>query len=222
MSARLSRAELAAEIEAAIDEFAERVEEERRSLYRTHLRCSVRFASPLLLDLLETEGVSAGDLVDTMQPPPGWPAGMGASQWRPSSRGILARVLKSTRPGLRAPDRRLADCLAYGGALVRAPSHPAGGFGVWTSADMMHAWIDLGGARLAIGGGEGHIALPQLPETLALGMPGRDLDRLLTHPLIDGRGYFVRRVRNDPDGAPVLVFGCGVEPIDLVASGGRS
>ena len=203
----------------AIEAFVERTEAERRALYRAHLRCTVRFASPLLLDLLAAEELALDALVACMEPPPGWAGQLGVLPVRPVIRRLLPRVHKAFRPGARSPDQRFARCLAHGGVVVRPPSHPAGGFGIWTSADMVHAWIDMGEARLAIGGGEAHLWLPQLPDTIASAMPGRDLDRLVTHPLIDRRGYYVRRTRFDPDGSPVLVIGCGVEPIDLTRPG---
>ena len=222
VSGAVLRDALRAANEADVGAFIERVEAERVSLYRTHLRCTVRFVSPLLLDLLAAENVSPGVLIDAMQPPPMWPQASGARPGGPSVRRLMPRVLKSNSLGLRSADQRLARCLAYGGVLLRKPSHSAGVFGVWTSADMLHACIELGAARLAIGGGEGHLSIPNLPETLALGMPGRDLDRLVTHPLIDRRGYHVRRVSTAPDGSPLLVFGCGVQPIDLTRSAAGS
>ena len=218
MSAPVSREALRARNELDVADFIERAEEERRSLYRDHLRCTVRYASPLLLDILRVEGVSAVGLVDVMEPPPGWPEATSTPPWGPSVRRVLPRVFKTHRLGQRSADQRLARCFGYGGAMLRPPSDPLGGFGVWTSADMMHAWIDLGQARLAIGGGEGHLSIPNLPKTIALGMPGRDIDRLVTHPLLDRRGYVVRRVREGLNGATILVFGCGVQPVDLTGT----
>ena len=215
MSAYDARDVLATLNEADIADFAARVENERRRLYRTHLRCTVRNASPLLVDLLAAEGVAPSCLIDVMQPPPSWPAASWASSRGPSTRRLMPNAPRSTTLGARAADERLLRLFAYGGVLLRLPSDRAGGCGVWTSAGMMHGWIDFGRIRMVIDGGEAHLSIASLPETVALAMPGRDLDRLVSHPLIDGRGYSVRRVCADGRGTSVLVVKCGVQPLDL-------
>lgn len=214
----INRDELMRLNDAAIEKLVGRFELERAMLYRAGLRCSVRLASPLLLDLLAGERISPIDVVNAMNPPPGWPEAA-----RPLPFSAMIRRLKpgsGKAKGMRAVglDQRFARCLAQGGVVVRAPSDRGGAFGVWASAGTLHAFITLGSSHLAIAGSEARLTVPELPDLLASAMPGRDLGNLFDHPLLCGRGYMVRRVLTEPDRAPVLVFGCGFRSIDLTRS----
>lgn len=214
------RDELAEANDAAVADFLRRCEYDRTVLYQTHLRCSVRFASPILLSLAAAEGISPAEIVREMLPPPEWPR-RSPMDWGSSKRRMIASTVKGY-PGGEFLDRTFARRLAYGGYVVRLPAHPAGRFGVWAAGDTLDACVDLGPTRLLVAGSEARLRLPSgVPETLALAMVGRSVDRLVSHPLFDGRGYVVRRLLQVPsEMTQILVFGCGLEAIDLLDAQG--
>lgn len=215
------RADMSEANDNAIAEHLREREEERLSLYHTEVLCSARYASRLLIEVVRSEGLTFPGIVSGFTPPQSWPHGRRVEGWtKPAPLGLMFKThgsLRSTRDA--SFERRICN----GGTVLRPPSHPRGAFGVWIAGDTLDACIDLGQARLVLEGSRCRLRLPPgIPHTLAGAMPGRTIDRMLSHPLFDGKGFVVSRVSLPPDADyATLSFACDLERIDMFSGPAR-
>jgi len=190
-----------------IADFLVRTEKERLDLFRLHLHATVRSASPLLLDLATHQGIDLQRASGLVRPPRDWP-------WRPIEDHPsvpLSRSLqrKATLGGsTSAVSRAFEHAFAIPGVVIRGVAHPAGRFGIRPTAAVLGFTAAVGPCLLSAFGASATLKFGDpMPEALMLSMPGRPIDNVVHHPILEGRGYVIRRTFVDPiDGAPVIEF----------------
>ncbi|NJR80062.1 hypothetical protein [Sphingomonas corticis] len=204
------------DVEDEIAEFVSRAQEERERLYRSVLRRHPLYASPLLLAILDAEGLAVAQVLDVMTPPPDWPDGLALPPrgWKRSR-----HLLRTLASGDTAANRSLMRRLGHGGVAIRAPAQGVGVFDAWVEGDALAGAYGLGESELVVIGGEARLRLPEgVPEIELVAAVGRMLDHVVDHPLLAGRGYRVHRVVEMRKGsAAALAFRCGlvrIEPAD--------
>lgn len=185
---------------------------ERLRLYRLHLQVTVRKVSPLVLDLAAYTGSRFDDVVDEFAPRSTWPDGdLGkvGPRSRPnagSQRWIGHKHSNAAREWRRNHRRGVVRGGAASGAQIV----------FMVMAGRVEALAALAGCALQTMGSYASLHLPDaLPETVAAALPGRDVDALFGHPVLDGRGYVVEHVHAGFSGGEVVTFRTGSLPCEL-------
>jgi hypothetical protein len=186
---------------AAVDEL---VEGARLALYRNYVRATVSQVSPLLLRWCALERVDLRRLALDLRPDRPWISWLCGPRPTPGARRRHGAERLSTRPG----GGLALDALhrfAFSGIVV------GGGTPAVFGIRVLHRRLEFacfpGGARLRTFGVGGSILLPgELPATLVAALPGRCLDRLVGHPLLDGAGCVVREVRRPTHRGTEILF----------------
>lgn len=190
-----------------IADFLVRTEQERQALFQLHLKSAVDRIPSLLLDLAELERISLPATISLMRPPQQWPwLPLAISQVGLSLRHRMARGWPVLNPTIDAS--RFARAFGNPGIVVRDVLHPLGRFGIRPNGRVLGFTAAIGPCLVSSFGSLTALRLPEaLPETLMTAMPGRQLDRLIDHPVLRGKDYRVIRVETDPrDGMPVIMF----------------
>lgn len=170
------------------------VGEEEAAAFRAYVGEAVTTVSPLLVRLCELEGHDLDALVAKLAPLGAWPPWL--CGWRPGEkwqRRIVGAVLATPSPTETAAWR--FQELVHGGCVVQDLLHPGIPFGVRVLNRGLEMAAMLGEHRIRTHGREGSMTLKaELPRTVAIAMPGRPLDVLVSHPLLDGAGCLVTEV----------------------------
>ncbi|TPG40577.1 hypothetical protein EAH79_11830 [Sphingomonas koreensis] len=153
------------------------------------------------------EQVSLADAVGRILPPQDWP-------WRPLNDfpPALVRRAQQRKAWLGTVGRtevaRFRRTFAQPGVVIREADHPRGRFAIRPVGAVLGFTAALGPALLSAFNSTALLKLPHgLPETLLDAMPGRPLDQIIDHPVLNNRGYTVRRVQPDlTDALPVITF----------------
>ena len=214
----LDRDALRADLSMDIVDFLVRLDEERVALYRRLIACTVTRTSSLLLGFARAEGIDIADFLGMIMPPPDWPSAQASVPRRRSNEVLLRDDHKGFMFGGARRDRAFHRRMGTGGIVVRPPSDPRGRFGLRVAGTAVEACFDLGPLRLVVGAGTARMRLPPaMPETLLTSCVGRTIDRLVGHPLFDGRDMVIGRVdfAASPSGCAVVTFRDEVAAIDL-------
>lgn len=198
-------------VEQEARRFFERLEAERLRLYRALLQGTVLRVSPLTLDLIAQAGSSVAVVAEALPVPGEWP-------WTPLRYRTASALLRSPKgfgPSNHGPSR--FHKLATAGVMLRDRHHPLGELGFWTSRTALEAVACPGGCVLQTDGYRARLHLPSpMPDTLLAALPGRPLEQLVSHPVLDGRGYVVERISEGEHGdGPVVGFATGLLPLEL-------
>jgi len=201
---------------ADLRDFMTNVDAECRRLYRDHLQTTVRRVSPLVIDLAVFGGSRLVDLAWEFEPPLGWP-------WEASDTGMLgsapsivqcsiARPHRRTRaPGRPGTDRR------RGGMVVCTAPGCLGEIGFMVTGSHVEVVAALGGVILHTNAGRASLLIPEgLPQSIAASLPGRRLEFLLRHEVLDGRGYVIESVNDARQGGGSAIgFNTGLLPFEM-------
>ena len=223
MSACLSRADWvlanadAAAVEAvdaAVASFLENEERERIRLYRLCLQATIKAVSPVAQDLAAHGGMAIGGIVRELPVPATWP-------WTPIRERRPSEAWDwsagPAKNGIGSTSFRIARRLARRGILVRDAQHPLGELGFSPEGSVLEAVARLGPCFMDTLGPRARLHLPhRMPETLLTAMVDRQVDAIVDHPVLNGRGYVVGSAEHDEyrDGT-VLEFGTGLLPLQL-------
>lgn len=149
-------------------------------LFRSYLSCSVRQASPLLLDLSKLWQLDLAAAVGRLRPPPGWPM---ARHVRPTERHYIKSKLPSAR--WLSPIRSRTEPVMQG-----PDAHER--LAIQLNGDTLDTRARLGETMCTTANGMLEIWLPMaIPETLQSAMIGRHLSNLVSHPVLLMRDYRV-------------------------------
>jgi hypothetical protein len=203
-------------VSSEVEDFISHVDVERRRLYRAHLQAAVRRVSPLALDLAVFGGSRLVDLAWEFEPPAGWP-------WRPldAARSSVSRATaaaaaeRPTHGGVGR--RRRAIATRRGGMVTCAPPGRSDVIGFMVIGPHVEVVAALGGVTVQTVGVQASLLIPEvLPDTVASSLPGRRLDALFRHPILDGRGYVIESVADfrQGDGSTVN-FRAGLLPFEM-------
>lgn len=194
-------------LQGGLADLAAAVADRRLSLYRDYVGATVSRVSPLLVRWCALEGFDLDQVATMLRPDRPWSAWIcGPRPTAPASwRSVTAfRPSQSIRGGTALHDLRR---FAFSGVAVRVPPAP-GAFGVRVLHDCLEFACMLGNARLRTFRGGGSLLLPhRLPATLAAALPGRTLDALVEHRVLDGAGCVVRDVREHTTRGTEVCFG---------------
>ncbi|MDH7971267.1 hypothetical protein QH494_03665 [Sphingomonas sp. AR_OL41] len=187
-----------------------------RWAFREEMGVNVRSASPFLVGLLRGEHLTLDEAVHLINPLPGWPrrprlssAGSGAlgpnlHMFRHYFAGLAAGV---GHPPLRDEFHGHTFILAEGGhARMQVVGHS------------IEVEAKIGSVRFETRFGVLRIELDRsLPETLALASLGRDVEQIVDHPALLGRGWRIVEVvaARSPFLGSVLVVPTGAIPYSL-------
>lgn len=203
----------AASVALQIADFLISTEVERLRLFRLHLQTTVRWVSPLLLDLADFESISLDHALARIRPPPNWPA-------RPLY-GFIPSTLRHSqrrRIWLRSAGSRdswyFERTFSEPGVVVRGADHPNGRFAIRPCGPVLGFTAAVGPCLINAFSRMATLKLTEpLPEILLTSLVGRKLEQVVEHPVFSGRGYVVRRAVADPDDdLPVLVFCAQLSP----------
>lgn len=182
-------------------------------LYRLWLQATILHVSPLAIDLAAHGGFTIEGVARELDVPPGWTpqccattatlgmAGQShASCFRRGARGIFVRT---------------------GAAVMRGPTDAAGMLGFYPRDRALDVVSCFGPTVLYTSGLSAHLWTPErLPEIVLAGLVGKPIDAVAPHPVLDGRGYLIRKVRDRPgDGGTMLSFRPGLLPLRLPWAG---
>lgn len=174
-------------------------------------------ASPLLLAVASAEGLALADLVYDFPP---------HSNWLGSWPGVPPAANRGHQTAVKGRhDAMFLQRHGRDGRILRLPSDPAGRFAITRAGGCLGVTIDVGPCVLKTIGSLGYLSLSlRLPEVVAAAVVDGPLDhwttgpldRLIGHPLFDGRGYVVEGVRS-PHGKAhdVVEFRTGTVPYRL-------
>jgi hypothetical protein len=196
-----------------IEGFIKETEAERLRLYRLHLQATIRRVSPLISDSAAFAGSRLRVLVEDLSPPPSWPWRMAGTPFHNPFRAAKCSAngpASLTRPGV----LRKAGAKNW---LTRSFNGMRGELSLVVEGGSLEAFVSLGTAYMQTHAGVASVMLPDpLPETVAAALPGRLLEELVQHPIIDGRGYVVDQV-HPPTHWPghVVIFRTGLLPFDM-------
>lgn len=175
------------------------VDAERLEAFRDYAGAVVATVSPLLLGLCELAGLDVDELACSMRP---------HGEWRPWLCGRLpadaARRRKGRRNSLRvlSPDeldRCDLDWFAHAGTVATDLAPGGVRFGCRVADRGLEMAAMLGEARLRTHGSTGWIKIGgELPATLVAAAPGRPLNDLVGHPVLDLHPCVVTHV-DEPD-----------------------
>lgn len=185
-----------------------RLEERRLPAFRA----SMKGVSPLLVAACASEGVSLAAVAYGVLPEARKALDDEGPPWRRNE--ILRRSARGARSFPSWLDRWQQGHLRNA-AVVRAPSHPAGRWGVRLSAGILHVDMDVDDFTLRSGGRHCTLTLrASLPEAALAGLRGRPVSALLEHPMLaDGRYLITSAVARD--GLLTVRFRCPPEPLRL-------
>lgn len=162
-------------------------------LYRGYVGATVDCISPLLLRWCELGGRDVGELAWSLGPSRPWMTWLCG----PRPAGAMPGWKGWSVPApMTAGERAYAGLqrFAFSGTVLE-PRSRRGGFGMRVRHGCLEVGAVLGGARLRTCGAAGEIVVPgELPATLLAALPGRPLDQLVEHPLLDGAGCMVLEV----------------------------
>lgn len=206
----------ASEVALQIADFVIRTEIERLNLFRMHLHTTVRFASPLLLDLAELESISLADAFALITPPENWPR-RPVYEFSPGFIRSLPHRQFGLGPKAGSGAWHFRKIFSNPGVAIRSIDHPDGRFGIRPCASVMGFTAAIGPCLLSAFGRTATLKLNEtLPATVRISIEGRLLDQVVDHPIFTGRGYVIRRVMEDViDGTTVINFGANLVPIML-------
>lgn len=196
-----------------------RYQRARLALFREHLRATVEFVSPLAVDALAAEGLSVDEVVEGFIPPRDWPEVPLRlhDTFRPAGFDFFGA--SSSRP--KAVGRRFEMRHRSGaGIVVRGASDDDGGLGIRVSGDGIEVAILTSEYLLTTSAGKGRLQIAGgLPMTIGGAMTGRSVGEVVSHPLLDGRSYPVRRVTQSfGAGSALIVFDTGRQEFQLPTS----
>lgn len=158
----------------------------RLTLHRVSLAATVTHASPLLLDAVATTGADMADLLDRLEAP--------ASPLRadPAANGpAVYKRFYATRILGRAPWQR-RDAAAWFGQDPDVNLH------IVRNGPRLGVCGSFGRLRLSTAGASAWIWIDaDLPHTIRAALPGRPVQALVSHLLLDGRDYTVLRAEPD-------------------------
>lgn len=192
--ANLTMPELTAlrDLDAALASLGERVALRRLALYRDYVGATVSTVSPLLVRWCELHHHDLDQLALHLRPDQPWISWVCGPRPAPVGRWLgVAAFVPSLRRRLRFNDLRR---FAFAGIVVG--EQPATAVGIRVLHDCLEFASFLGDARLRTFGPGGSITVPgDIPATVMSAAPGRPLEWLVGHPVIDGAGCTIREVR---------------------------
>lgn len=192
---RLSAPELRARaaLDVGLHALGSGVREQRLALYRAYVGGTVTGVSPLLPSWCGHAGIDLDEAAWRLAPDRPWvrwlcgpaPADPRAPRWGHRS---------AFRPGPGEAAYHDLRRFAHSGVVIRRNLR-GDGFGIRVLHDRLEFGLFLGNARIRTFGVGGAIQLPDaMPATLASALPGRPLDALVGHPLLEGAGCVVTQV----------------------------
>jgi len=174
--------------------FCEARDAQRLTLFRRMLQLTVRHVSPLVRDLMNRPALERA--LHQLRPQPEWPDRFSELDCMTIPLGLHRRLYSSASASDRSRDRRFQAQLARMGAVVRLPSHPAGGLGIVVRGSHLGVCLAAGGATFWSCGGRLWLTVPaEIPETVRCGAVGRPIGDLVGHPALTGRHYPLSRLR---------------------------
>lgn len=203
------------EIEAArllgvqIRDFMESSDRERLRLFRLYLQMTVTRVSPIVVDLAAFVGSDFATIAEDLAPPRSWPE------------LLVVRGSADVRSGDASsglPRMRLASSVLNAASLrSRRPSgRRAANASLLVAAGTIDTRLVARGCAIRTRGEVADILLPTaVPDTVVAALPGRPIDVLLSHPLLDGRGYVVKRARSGTVTPLVVTICTGTLPACL-------
>jgi len=172
-------------------------------VFRERLVTTVRFVSPVLVDLAALEGLTLDGVVKLLRP------GRAAAPGRLVRRSQLA-WWHAAHYGHRPND--VDWRFGVNGRVLRHRHDPRGVLAVRAAGDTIDVAVGIGGACLETSGRTATLWLPEpLPAMVLSACVGMQLDAIADHPLFNGRGYVVTDVR-DGGTRQALVIDTGVTP----------
>lgn len=188
-------------------------------LLRLLLQRQVRFASPLVFDLLAGERLRLERLLLRFRP------AVSRSQWyqRPGSysvprthwRYLLPRPWRPEMPPSQA-DHLFRDVMAGRGLVVRPPSHEDGALGLYASGEQLEVEFGLGDACGWSFGEHAFVLVRRaLPESVALAVVGLPVDAVVDHPAFLGRDYPIEVCTVSETGTTTIRFRTGRRPFEM-------
>lgn len=187
----------------------------RFDLFTEQLHEIVRYVSPLASDALAAEGLSIEEVMKGFLPPRDWPEVPLRlhDTFRPVGFDFFGA--SSSRPG--CVNRRFEKRHRSGaGCVIRGAGEVGGGLGIRLSGDGIEVAILSPDYLLTTSAGKGRLQVRRkIPMTIGGAVLGRPVGDLASHPLLDGRGYPVRRVTQSfGANSSLIVFDTGRIPFD--------
>jgi len=205
-------------LNVAINRHLVQTEAARLRLYRLKLQITVGRVSPLAIDLASHGNFQLDDVARCLQPPSSWP-------WRDVMSGRDCATNRRWRPvgtpngikGMTASVPGAWPRLGPGAALMLRAEDGRGELAYVVSGNVLEAVTRLGDCILQTDQGIARVLLDDvLPETLVAALPGRRLDEMFDHPVLNGRGYVIERIRqSEPSAAHVITFRTGLLPFSM-------
>lgn len=172
---------LSADERRALVRAERRFRDERGRLYRAYLKCLVRRASPLLIDLAETGVLDVTDMLRRIRPARAWPYPWGIRPRHriPTGKGFRMSAGPTGGYGARPIVGRDPDT-RHRISLERDKLQPEVRLGdamIWGIGDAIEVWVS-----------------GSVPHTLADAVVGRPLATVVHHELFECREYRILKV----------------------------
>ena len=175
---------------------------ENRALFRRHLAHGIKSASPIVAALC-TDGLDLSATLNIMETP----------QRTKPERVPWWLGFRAAHPGPPTPDEHpRAFSLRHEalGVIERWPDDPLGRLGIRLRSGCLDAEISIGEHVLWTSGPTAHLILnATLPATIAMAMPGRTVEQIVSHPLLAG-AYEVIAVTQHEVGWTEISFSTGM------------
>lgn len=181
-------------VDVAINRFLAVTDHQRLRLYRMFLQSTVRSVSPLTLAFAEHYGIDLEIGLGKLRPPLDWPR-----RPVPSPPVVMAMSHRASAASRYiGPRAATTHGLMMRYATTRGFVHHGPGSNLLLF-DVDGAWLSvqgrIGECTLQIVKGRAFLTLPAgIPDTMVAAMTGRNIDTLVDHPALRGRGWRVRRV----------------------------
>ncbi len=194
---RAARAKARREMAIAEKRFAKR----SRELFLEEIGATVRSASPFLIALLASDGLTLDDVVGQIVPGYGWPQRpripSGNRSWK-----MRKHAFRHVRAALRADDP--FEILSMHGASVDLSSYTSAK--VHIVAHSIEVRARLKTVTFSTRFGVLRIALGRcLPDTLAIGCVGRLVEEVVDHASLRGSGWLITDIETSENGATLIV-----------------
>lgn len=158
--------------------------------FRRELGATVRSASPLLIAILAIEGLSLDDVVEKLEPTPGWPIYPRPSGAK-TTHAVYAHLQGHSKMGISRLAAGSPKQIAQRRSVARSFIRTAGGYLDLNVIDhSLEIEAKIGAALITTCFGELHVQLDdEFPATLLAASVGRLLEEIVDYDAWRGRGW---------------------------------
>lgn len=173
-------------------------------LRRLELQATVSRVSPVTIDLAAHGGFDLVDVARRLEVPVGWPPTRSSVARRLIPPASVSRWLSTVRV-----DRS--------GVEMRGPGDPKGGLYFIPRRDVLETVALIGRSTLSTDGPRAFLSVAgAIPQSVLAAMPGMEIDRIVSHPVLNGRGYLVEEAfDSDLEGGVLVTFRTGTLPYEM-------